>query len=141
MTLLAKPTSITKGSPALFTLDKAALAALPAIDADDYFRDTDNWRQVRIIYKTPFGGKEEVIFDAAPLHPTAYFNVSIRGRGFFDFDTIYIEDFDNGYLMVDKVFLPSAEFEVTINPPPELKLSDWAFLSKIFSLSEDYVGN
>jgi hypothetical protein len=141
MPLIAKPSSIMKGTDALFTLDKAALAQLPVVDADDYFRDTNNWKEVRLIYKSAFGGKEEVVFDASPLHPTGKFNVSLRGRGLFDFDAIYIEDFDHGYLLIGPASLPAEEFEVDIQLPPELKLSDWMYLSKIFSLSEDYVAS
>lgn len=142
MTILAKPNSVDKGTPALFTLDKAALASLSIIDADDYFRDTNNWDKIRIIYKNSYGGKEEVVFDAANLHPTAEFNLTLRGRGVFDFSSIYIEDFDGGYLLINKDSIPSVSegFEVTVNLPPPLNLIDWAKLTKIFSLSEDYVG-
>lgn len=139
--LLAKPTEIAKGSAASFTLDKTGLSQLAVVAADSYFSDVANWFEIALIYKSPFGGKEFVRFDAAYLNPTSEFMVSARARGGFDLETLIIYDFDNGYLKLSREDIGVSDFDIAFAPQALPFLSDWVSMSKIFSLSEDYVAS
>lgn len=141
MPLLAKPLQIDKGSTASLTLDKNGLASLPIVDADNYFRDVNNWKEVNLVYKTPFGGIEQVVFDAAALFPVSDFAVSARARGGFVLESLIIRDFDNGYLLIPAGDLGVSDFELTFAPQSLPTLDAWVAMSKIFSLSEDYVAS
>lgn len=139
--LLAKPTEIVKGDPAQFTLDRNGLSQLSIVQADEYFNDVNNWNEISLVYKNEFGGREEAKFNAALLNPQTDFLVSIRARGVFNLDAIIIHDFDNGYLLIPKSAISVTDFDLTFAAQVLPFLSDWVAMSKIFSLSEDYVAS
>jgi len=61
MPIITKPSTIDKNSPAEISLDKAALAAVSSVVADDYFSDSDNWKEVLIYYRSSTGNQREIL--------------------------------------------------------------------------------
>jgi len=116
MSILTKPAVISKGTPALFTLNKSELAALSAISSDSYFSDSTNWSQIYLFYKSVEGNQTETVsFDARNLSPSAFFDVSLQARNAFTLQNILIFDFDNAAHVVKREQIPAATtFDVTL---------------------------
>ena len=110
MPILTKPSTVTKGTPTLFTLDKAALAAVTSVAADAYFSDSANWKSVSLVYSSSVGKQYEIVkFDATKSSPTYKFLVSEQSRDIFLIKEIIIKDFDNGTFKVLRLELTTAE--------------------------------
>lgn len=129
MPILTKP-SVSKGSPASFTLNKALLAAIPT---DPYFQDTANWYRVILKYESSVGGqREKVLFDASQASPVGSFLMSIHARDPFQIKEIVIYDFDGGYYSIPRASLTASEFDVVLQAPSNPAL---AILSSSFSVT------
>jgi hypothetical protein len=112
MPILLNKDSVSKGSPASFTLDRSALVPLVS---DSFFQDTSNWSKIILFYKSDTGGqKSKVIFDATQASPAANFLISEKARDIFEINSIIIYDFDKGYYEIPRASLPPAEFDVVI---------------------------
>jgi hypothetical protein len=105
---------ITKGSPATFTLDKAALALVASVANSTYYADTANWKSVVIIYKSDTGNQsKKVTFDVSGAGPyTAPFYASIQSKDVFDVSKILILDYDGGNHPVYSSELTVGEFDI-----------------------------
>jgi hypothetical protein len=111
MPILTKST-VSKGSPSSFALDKSLLASLAS---DAYFQDPSNWSRVVLAYRSSVGGqKEKVIFDATEAAPSSSFLVSDKARDSFEIVSIIIYDFDKGYHEIPRSSLTPAEFDVAL---------------------------
>ena len=116
MPILTKPT-ITKGTPATFTLDKSLLAALPSVANDTYFSNQSNWSKIVLSFKSATGSQNEVVvFDATLATPTGTFLISLRARDAFNIIKIDIYDFDNGGISIPRSALNAAEFDIDMTP-------------------------
>jgi hypothetical protein len=111
MAIITKPGSIAKGTPALITLNKAALKVLPAI-TDAYFQDDSNWKTVAIEYKNAEGQKKTVVFDATKASPVGQFKTSAKARGDFQVQSISIFDVDGGYFKIPRASLTTSELDI-----------------------------
>jgi hypothetical protein len=105
---------ITKGSPATFTLDKAALALVTSVANSTYYADTANWKAVVVVYKSSTGNQsKKVTFDVSGAGPyTAPFYASIQSRNVFDVSKILILDYDGGNFPVYSSELTVGEFDI-----------------------------
>ena len=113
MAILTKAAAPVKGSSTLFTLDKAALAAVTSVAADAYYSVQTNWGSVSLFYKSSIGNQYNVVrFDANQSSPIAKFSVSARARDLFEIQKIVIKDFDGGEFYVQRSELITAEFDV-----------------------------
>ena len=121
MPIITKPSTIDKNSPAEISLDKAALAAVSLVVADDYFSDSDNWKEVFIYYKSSTGNQREILkFNATVSSPTADFLVSDKALDIFEVQKIVIVDFDAGNITIPRSQLTTSEFDIdmsTVTPP------------------------
>lgn len=119
MPIVTKNTgTFAKGSKGTFTLDKNALAALPEVSADAYFSNMANWKRVVIGFISTSGNqKERVEFDATLASPTGSFLTSTRSLNSFNVHYILIEDFDRGTFPIRRSSLPTAQFDLTLDPP------------------------
>jgi hypothetical protein len=112
MPILTK-SNVTKGSPAVFTLDKGNLVPLIS---DSYFQDTANWKIVALVYESDTGKQsEKVIFDATQVSPSSNFLISEKARDTFEIKSIMIYDFDGGYYQIPRASLSPAEFDVVLS--------------------------
>ena len=110
MPILTKAAAPVKGTPTLFTLDKAALAAVTSVAADAYFSDSARWKSVNLVYHSSVGNQNEVVkFEASQSSLTSYFLVSTRARDLFEIQKIVIKDFDGGTFEVLRSELTTAE--------------------------------
>lgn len=117
MPIITKPASIQKNSPAEISLDKAALAAVPSVVADDYFSDSDNWKDVLIYYKSSTGNQREILkFNAELASPTANFLVSEKAKDIFTVQKIVIIDFDSGKISIPRSQLTVEDFDIDMTP-------------------------
>jgi hypothetical protein len=105
---------ITKGSPATFTLDKAALALVASVANSTYYADTANWKSVVIIYKSDTGNQsKKVTFDVSGAGPyTAPFFASAQSKNVFNVYQILILDYDGGNFPVYSSELTVGEFDI-----------------------------
>lgn len=113
MAIITKPTVMTKGFPALFTLDKDALAAVPSVAASAYYSDTTNWKKVVLNYVGDgIAQFHTVVFDATQTTPTGYFLASEKSVDVYNILSISIVDFDNGNFRVPNTELVTDDFKV-----------------------------
>jgi hypothetical protein len=122
MAILTKPATITKGSPATFSLSKSELAQHPLVVADSYFSDSLNWFRVNVVFKSSTGRQYETVeFDASQANPTGIFLISDKAKSNFEVLSVEILDFDGGILRIGREDLTTADFdinlEVIVNPP------------------------
>ena len=116
MSILTKASAPVKGTATLFTLDKAALAAVTSVAADAYFSDSANWSEVMVVYKSSVGRQyESVEFNTTLPNPTASFLVSTRAKDVFEVQLINIVDFDGGIFTIYRSSLNASEFDVNFN--------------------------
>lgn len=116
MSILTKASAPVKGTATLFTLDKAALAAVTSVAADAYFSDSANWKSVNLFYHSSVGNQHEVVkFEASQSSPTSKFLVSEQSRDIFEIQKIVIKDFDGGTFEVLRSELTTAESEFDVN--------------------------
>ena len=113
MPIITKPNTISKGTPATFTLDKSALAALSIVSGDAWFSQQSNWKRVRVTYYSTAGKQfESVVFDATQASPTGTFLVAAPARDNFEVFSIVIEDFNHDMLKIDSSLLTKSEFSI-----------------------------
>jgi hypothetical protein len=116
MPIITKSSPIAKDAPITFTLDKAALAALPVVVADAWFADDANWKKVILNYGSSLGNEMiTVSFDATLATPTSSFLAISPSRDAFEIISITIQDFNQGTLRVPTSSLNQAEFIVDFN--------------------------
>jgi hypothetical protein len=119
MPIITKSSPIAKDAPITFTLDKAALAALPVVVADAWFADDANWKKVILNYGSSLGNEMIVVsFDATLATPTSSFLAISPSRDVFDIISITIQDFNQGTLRIPTSSLNQAEFVVDFNAAP-----------------------
>jgi hypothetical protein len=109
---------ITKGSPALFTLNKNDLALNSLVTSSVHFSNQANWSLVMINYKSTIHDQpKNLIFDASLSSPTAYFQTSTSADDVFEVQKVIIQDKDGGLLVIPRSLLTTAEaeFDVDIN--------------------------
>jgi hypothetical protein len=117
MAIITKP-AVSKNTPAVFTLNRAELAAVPLVTASAYFSNVANWKYVRLFYQSSPGNQQEfVVFDGTQANPQSNFLVSAKARDVFQIQKITIEDFDKGFLEIPRSQLNVADFDVTITAP------------------------
>ena len=109
MPILTKPDIVTKGVPAIVTLDKDLLKALPIVDADAYWKDTSNWQTIVVSFKNDEGQPEAIRMDAS--NPTGSFLASSTARSEFKLKSITIKDFDGGKLKIKRPELTAFELD------------------------------
>lgn len=112
MAILTKP-QITKDSPAIITLNKADLLALPEVAADSFFSDSANWNTIIIKYRNINKQRENLLFNAADSSPTATFLVSERIRNDLEVQKLMIIDHDGGILSIPRSALPVADMDIS----------------------------
>lgn len=119
MAIITKPTSIQKNTPAEFTLDKAALAAVPSVSANAWYGDTNHWKTVTLNYMSvQYGEMLFVKFDATQLSPTGTWLAPSICQDIFEIVSISITDFANGTFRVPYTELNPSEFQVDMSPAP-----------------------
>jgi hypothetical protein len=106
-------TSIEKGQDNVITLNKTLLNNL---FSDAYFDDANNWKSIIVIYKTPEGQVNDMIFDAALGSPVGNFNPTDKSiDATWEVQAILIQDFDNGSLRLNRGDLTTADFDIVIS--------------------------
>jgi hypothetical protein len=108
MALINGINSVTKGSSASLTLDKAVLFALPSVVASAHFSDQTNVKLVKIKYKSSPGNQTKVLtFEASQTTPSASILFSLKARDLFQVEEIILVDFDDAFLLVQSVDIPT----------------------------------
>lgn len=106
-------TTPLKGTAGEMQLDKTNLAALTSVTNHTYFSNISNWKKVTLYYKSTVGNQKLAIkFTATDTTPLANFLASTTARDKFEVKFIIIEDFDDGYMRVERSELVVTEFDV-----------------------------
>ena len=114
MAIITKPSTVSRGTKATFTLNKNDLAANSIVSNDSYFSSQSVWNTVALHYKSNARDQhEEVLFNAIEATPEGDFLVSQHSVGDFLIDHISISDFDGGRLIVPRSSLTVIDFDVT----------------------------
>jgi hypothetical protein len=116
---------ITKGSPALFTLNKTDLALNSLVTSSVHFSNQANWSLVMVNYKSTIHDQpKNLIFDASLSSPTAYFQTSTSADDVFEVQKVIIQDKDGGLLVIPRSLLTTAEAEFDVNMGAVLQVWD-----------------
>lgn len=127
MPIITKPGSITKNSPAVFSLDKASLAAVASVAASPWYSNTSNWKKVVLNYKsTQYNEQLYVTFDATVVSPTGTWLAPSVCQDVFNIQSISIVDFANGIFRVPSSELNNAEFQVDMSFVPAFYTRDFS---------------
>lgn len=118
MTILTKPNSISKGTPAQFSISKLELAQHPLVSADAYYSVQSNWKAISLLYVNPEGQMKDVKFNATVASPVANFLASSTARDIFEIHSVRIIDFDGGVFSIPRSELTPSEWDVDMTPPP-----------------------
>lgn len=120
MAIITKPVEgILKGVPAIFTLNKSQVLALPLVSGDDYFSNSDNWERIILKYKSSEGKQQELVaFDTSLESPTGFFLISEKARGLFEIQSLKIVDFDGDVFVVPRSALNVADFDIVLLTAP-----------------------
>jgi hypothetical protein len=114
MSIITKPQSVQKGTPATFSLSKINLASHPLVAADDYFNNAQNWSKIIITYKSSIGSQYELVeFDATLPILEGIFLASDKARDSFEVQHIEIVDFDGGIFTINRADLIATDFDLT----------------------------
>jgi hypothetical protein len=107
MALLTIP-SITKGTPALITLDKTILMTLLSEAGDAYYSNASHIKSAIVQYRSDSGNQiKNMQFDLSESSPSAYFYTSTVAKDIFELQKIIVTDFDGGSIQIPKSSLPS----------------------------------
>lgn len=108
---------ITKGTPAVFTLDKAALALLAPVVADSYFSDSAKWKHVSLTFKSSTSNQNKVLLvDVSTSQTTVDFKTSVGCDNIFQISNITLHDFDGGSLLLGRSVLPFSLMDIDMTP-------------------------
>lgn len=119
MPIITKPGTITKNSPASFSLSKSSLAAVASVAASPWYSNTSNWKRVVLNYKsTQYNEQLYVTFDATVASPTGTWLAPSICQDVFNIQSISIVDFANGIFRVPSSELNNAEFQVDMSYVP-----------------------
>lgn len=116
MAIITKP-AITKGNPAIFTLNKVELEAHPLVSGNGYFSNSTRWKKVDVLYTSNPGNQTKTLeFDVTGtnLTPTASILLSLKARNVFQVVKVSIIDEDGGVLQIPRQFLIASDFDFTI---------------------------
>lgn len=100
MPILNKPSDFVKETPETVTLDRAALAALPAI-TDAFYQDIENWKTVAFLYKNANGQSKSIVFDNMAA-PSKVVTLSEQARADYVLAMIIIADAAGGEFVIDE---------------------------------------
>jgi hypothetical protein len=116
MSILTKA-SITKGTPAVFTLDKAELASLGSVSSNTLFSNQSNWSRVVITFKSTVNKQTKtLIFRGSQV--TALFKTSAYADNIFRIQRINIYDKDGANLLISRSQLNEAGFDIDLSVAP-----------------------
>lgn len=120
MALVTRPDIyLTKGTPTLFTLDKAALLLHPKVAADPYFSNPLVWASVEVKYGASEGSQFKYLkFDTDSATPTSSFITTPTSRDQFLVILFMITDLDGGALYLPREDLVAQEFDFGIDQGP-----------------------
>lgn len=133
MPVITKINAPAKGSSVQISLSKTSLAALSVVAADSYYSLSSNWSTIIIEYKSSIGNQKKILyFNASDNLPVANFTVSLRSRDIFQVQSIRINDFDDGFFVINRSSLDTLEFDIDMSmPTPTLNTGYEGFGSTI----------
>lgn len=103
MAFVTYGTTPAKGATTVVTLDKTVVEGMSQIDADAYWTDSANIKNVFIQYKSTAGGQIKVLmFDFSLASPTASLAFSARARSNFQIFKMIVKDFDDGEIVLNR---------------------------------------
>jgi hypothetical protein len=112
MPILTKA-SITKGTPAAFTLDKSLLSALGLVSGNSLFSNQSVWSRVVLTFKSTVNKQTKTLtFDASLSSPTALFRTSSSADNIFRIQRINIYDKDGANLLIPRSAITVDDFDV-----------------------------
>lgn len=113
MAVITKP-AVSRGTKATFTLNKTDLLANSVVSGNGYFSSASVWDTVSLHYKSDTRDQhEEVLFNASEVSPLGDFFVSQYSQGNFLIESLTINDFDGGRLVIPRASLVTADFDIT----------------------------
>jgi hypothetical protein len=113
MAIITFSGSPDRGSTTTVTLDKTELAAHPTVSGDTYFSDQAVWESVILRYTSTEGNQLSLtVFDANENPPTALMTFFSGARDAFGVVSLTIIDKQQGTLLIPRVDLNVAEFDI-----------------------------
>lgn len=119
MAIVTKPSNIYQEYENVYQLSVAELLLHPKISSDNYFNNQLNWKTVFLVYEAPNSNQIEMVeFYVSEAQTDGVFKVTEYSRTSYDIKALIIEDFDSGYLRLEREDLDFATLDIgTVLPP------------------------
>lgn len=119
MAIITKPTNVYKDYENVYTVSVAELLLHPKVSPDSYFNNSSNWKTVFVVYEADNSNqRENVEFEIAEAQTTGLFEITDTGRNNWKIQALIIQDFDMGYLRLEREDLDFNSLDFTALPPP-----------------------
>jgi len=119
MAIITKPTNVYKNFENVYAVSVSELLLHPKVSVNTYFNDQSNWQTVFIVYKAVGSNQiENVEFEIAESQTTGLFEITDVARSDWEIQALFIQDFDRGYLRLEREDLDFASLDFTALPPP-----------------------
>lgn len=107
--------SIEKGTPATITL---TIAELFTLVGTPFYTDTDNLREIKILYKSTVNSQKALVRFTNLSGPTATGKLllDVTSDDVFEVQRIVIRDKQNGKLKIERDELNTVEFDINLTP-------------------------
>jgi hypothetical protein len=131
MPIITKPSPLEKNATGVFSLDKTALALHPIVVASSHFSSPNVWEKIIVKYKSETLGQfESIEFDATLASPEGQFFVSETAEDIFEVEKITIIDKDGAILLIPRVELTVAEFDIDFGTATTISAVTWNVAGK-----------
>jgi len=121
MALITKPTNIYQEYENVYQLDTAELLSHPKISPDQYFNNQNNWKTVFLVYEAPNSNQREMVeFLVSEGSSTGTFEVTEYSRLSYQVKALIIEDFDSGYIRLEREDIDFASLDINVLLPPPI---------------------
>lgn len=119
MAIITKPINIYQEYENVYQLSSNELLLHPKVSVDSYFNDQLNWKTVFLVYEAPNSNQREMVeFFVSEGASTALFEVTEFSRSSYQVKALIIEDFDSGYLRLEREDIDFATLDIANVLPP-----------------------
>ena len=119
MAIVTRPTNIYQDTDNTFQLSTSELLLHPKISIDPYFNNQLNWKTVFLVYEAPNSNQREMVeFFVSEATTSGIFKVTEFSRTSYDVKALMIEDFDSGYIRLEREDIDFATLDIANVLPP-----------------------
>jgi hypothetical protein len=119
MAIVTRPSNIYQEYENIYQLSVSELLLHPKVSPDSYFNDQNNWKTVFLVYEAPSSNQREMVeFFISEGSSTGLFEVTEFSRPSYQVKALIIEDFDSGYLRLEREDIDFVTLDIAVVLPP-----------------------